>query len=92
MRDAAGFDDMAKQTEIGEIESHDYDPAFGFSEVRLPISLIVPGYFNTILRERRNHRFRHIISALCGAALRDACGLGRNGSKLGAPALKRIFG
>ena len=41
VRDGAGFDDVAKQAEIGEIESHGSDPAFAFDEVRLPILPIV---------------------------------------------------
>jgi hypothetical protein len=32
VRDAAGFDDMAKQAEIGEIETHPDDPAFVLCE------------------------------------------------------------
>ena len=58
VRDAARLDDVAKQAEIGEIESHGNDPAFVFGEVRLPISPIVLDYFNTILRERRNYSLR----------------------------------
>jgi hypothetical protein len=41
MGDAAGFDDMAKQTEVWKIESHDEALAFGFHEVRLCILPIV---------------------------------------------------
>ena len=41
MGDAAGLDDMAEQAEIGEIESHGNDAAFGFDEVRLYIMPIV---------------------------------------------------
>ena len=35
MGNAAGFDDMAKQAEIGEIEAHGKNAAFGLHEVRL---------------------------------------------------------
>jgi hypothetical protein len=41
VRDGAGVDDVAKQAEIGEIESHGNDPAFVIDEVRLPILPIV---------------------------------------------------
>jgi hypothetical protein len=47
--DAARFDDMAEQAEIGEIESHAGDLAFGFDEVRLYIMPIVIQYFNANL-------------------------------------------
>ncbi len=46
VRDAARLDDMAEQAEIGEIESHGNDPAFGFDEVRLYIMPIEITYFN----------------------------------------------
>src|ERR1700726_1399011 len=47
--DAARLAGVAKQAEIGEIESHGMTPAFGFNEVRLNIMPIVGGYFNVIL-------------------------------------------
>ena len=47
--DAARLDDMAEQAEIGEIESHGNDPAFGFDEVRLYIMPIEIRYFNANL-------------------------------------------
>jgi hypothetical protein len=34
MGDAAGFDDMAEQAEIGEVEAHN-TPSFVFGEIRL---------------------------------------------------------
>jgi hypothetical protein len=35
MGDGAGFDDVAKQTEVGEVESHGLIPAFALYEVRI---------------------------------------------------------
>jgi hypothetical protein len=40
---------MAEQAEIGEVESHGNDPAFGFNEVRLYIMPIEIRYFNANL-------------------------------------------
>ena len=47
--DAARLDDMAEQAEIGEVESHGDDPAFGIDEVRLYILPIEIRYFNANL-------------------------------------------
>ena len=47
--DAAGFDDMAKQAEIGQIETHGKQAAFGLREARLHIMPIVLAYINAIL-------------------------------------------
>ena len=46
---AAGFDDMAKQTEIGEVEAHGVNPAFVLYEIKLHIMPIAPAYFNAIV-------------------------------------------
>jgi len=49
MGDAARLDDVAEQAEIGKVESHGNDPAFGFDEVRLYIMPIEIRYFNANL-------------------------------------------
>ena len=46
---AAGFDDVAKQTEIGEVEPHIPIPSFVFDEARLYIMPIASMNSNTIL-------------------------------------------
>jgi hypothetical protein len=57
MGDAAGFDDVAKQAEIGEIESHNDDLAFGFDEAWLCI-LPLYWHFSTLF-------FRIIRNGFC---------------------------
>jgi hypothetical protein len=44
MRNAAGFNDVPKQTEVRQIESH--DAAFAKDEARLIMMAIAYGYIN----------------------------------------------
>jgi hypothetical protein len=49
VRNAAGFDDVAKQAEVGQIKSHREAQTFVFCEVSLPKRLIVTAYLNANL-------------------------------------------